>query len=174
MADYVPLGRSTVDYDRKTIFGYTLKADKSFKTGDFKESAKHYSQAADAYRKVAAEMQRELLDESRRREDIEDEVSAMRLWMQRFRQPQMATDFSQVLDREQVYKALAAMRYSPKYIGLFNLYEKRLSESGDPMTMQRRWMARIDRLFGFDAERLTLRLSYLDELIFDAVRSVTK
>lgn len=163
--DYLAVGRSAIDYDRKGLFALLSKAEEMYLKQDYKESANHFREAATSYRRVGGLIQKEFVDLQTKYQAVEHKTLIQTHWLRSFRRPQVAPITINGLAREHLWEAIDELQDDPVYERCFEHQRLILIQQGDIMTWKHKARHRWEAIFGLEYSKTTIKLSVAEEII---------
>ena len=140
--------RSAFSYDRQSLFRRMSKADELYEGESYQEAADEYKQAAESYRRLGGRMQQEINEAKAESSRTYRELSVLRDWMSKFRNPRKLPIKVVGLTEERLWKILADLQEKPELKDVFDLIYDRLQREGELMTIRGRGRAMYLGLFG--------------------------
>lgn len=140
--------RSAFSYDRQSLFRRMSKADDLYAGGNYQEAADEYKQAAESYRRLGGRMQQEINEAKAESSRTYRELSVLRDWMGKFREPKKLPVKVLGLTEERLWKILADLQEKPELKDVFDLIYDRLQREGELMTVRNRTKGMFLGLFG--------------------------
>jgi hypothetical protein len=134
-----------------------------------------FRHAADSYRRVGGEMQKELLDERHLKQTIDSTRRVQSEWFRRFRSPQSTPINIEGLTKEGLWQAIGVLEEDPLRGGYFAYQREKIRHQGDIMTWKIRARSRWESIFGLSDRVFRTELDIAEEILCELIcENVTK